>query len=56
MDHRHLIAYLVLLLLVLALAGAAFVLSSRWRHDRRQSLRFGREQARRREEARSEES
>jgi hypothetical protein len=56
MDHRHLIAYFVLLLIVLGLGAAAFVLSRRWRHDRRQSLRFGREQARRRDEARSDEA
>jgi hypothetical protein len=55
MDHRHTIAYAVLLLIVLALAAAAFVLSRRWRHDRRQSLHFQREQSRRRHKARSQE-
>jgi hypothetical protein len=54
MDHRHAIAYLVLLLIVLALAALAFVASRNWRYDRRKSLRFQREQARRRREARSD--
>jgi uncharacterized protein HemX len=53
MEHRHLIAYLVLLLIVLALAAAAFVASRQWRHDRRRSLRFQRDQTRRRDEMRS---
>jgi hypothetical protein len=55
MDHRHTVAYAVLLLLVAALAAAAFLLSRRWRHDRRQSLHFQREQSRRREKGRSQE-
>jgi hypothetical protein len=53
MDHRHIVAYAVLLVIVLALAGTAFVASRRWRSDRRDSLRFQREQARRRADTRS---
>jgi hypothetical protein len=54
MEHRHLVAYSVLLLVVLALAALAFVASRNWRYDRRKSLRFQREQARRRRVARSD--
>jgi hypothetical protein len=53
MDHRQTFAYALLLLIVLALAGAVFVASRRWRRDRRESLRFQREQARRRAETRA---
>jgi hypothetical protein len=53
MDHRHAFAYSLLLLIVLALSAFAFVASRRWRRDRRESLRFQREQARRRADARA---
>ena len=53
MDQRHLAAYAILLLIVLALAAGALAASRRWRRDRRESLRFQREQSRRRAEARA---
>jgi hypothetical protein len=52
MDHRHLIAYLFMLLIALGLGSAWWMASRGWRRRRRASLRFGRDQRRRRAEAR----
>ena len=49
MDHRHLIAYSFLLLIVLGLGVAWFVASREWRSHRRAHFRFERQQEERRD-------
>jgi len=49
MDHRHLIAYFFLGLIVLGLAAAWFVATRKWRSHRRAHFRFERQQKERRD-------
>jgi hypothetical protein len=54
MEHRHLIAYAILLLIVAGLGAAAFIASRDWRASRRAHFRFEREQRQRRSDARAD--
>jgi hypothetical protein len=56
MEHRHLIAYFFLLLIVVGVGAAWFRASRDWRASRRAHFRFEREQEERRASAADEES
>jgi hypothetical protein len=49
MDHRHLIAYSFLLLIVLGLGAAWLFISRDWRSHRRAHFRYERQQSERRD-------